>query len=68
MWRVRMVYDKQEVRDVLRYLQQESFVEMRHATIRTEHKLLGGSSSQDDLRGDNSIFWFIGAMRHWYQV
>ncbi|KAJ7169467.1 hypothetical protein C8R46DRAFT_1088869 [Mycena filopes] len=52
-WRLRSVYDRQEVNEVLKYLQDAGFLVVR-----------GGTLPAEDETG---VFLFVGA-RHWYQV
>ncbi|KAJ7225932.1 hypothetical protein GGX14DRAFT_548620 [Mycena pura] len=52
-WRLRSVYDRQEVNEVLRFLADAGFVDVR-----------GGTLPADD---DDEVCLFIGR-RHWYQL
>ncbi|KAJ6519412.1 hypothetical protein C8R45DRAFT_1066116 [Mycena sanguinolenta] len=52
-WRLRSVYDRQEVNEVLRYLSDAEFVSVRGGTLPAED--------------EESVLLFVGA-RHWYQV
>jgi oxalate---CoA ligase len=61
VWRLRSIYDRQEVRDVLRYLHQGLFVETRSCPVVPETPL------RED-RDEKTTFWFISDRRHWYEV
>lgn len=65
-WRLRSVYDRQEVSDVLRFLQEEGFVEMRCDTsvTRDESGIAGAIGDQEE----KGVFWFIGDEKRWFQV
>ncbi|KAJ7124739.1 hypothetical protein C8R43DRAFT_32196 [Mycena crocata] len=54
-WRLRSVYDRQEVNEVVRYLRDAGFIAMR-----------GGSLPLDNDEEDR-VCLFVGT-RHWYQV
>lgn len=60
-WRLRSVYDRQEVNDLLRFLENEGFMKMR-----CEH-LIDRDVGPLDEREEKGVFWFIGEKR-WYQV
>ncbi|KAJ7693612.1 hypothetical protein B0H17DRAFT_1059213 [Mycena rosella] len=55
-WRLRSVYDRQEVTEVVRYLCDAGFMERR-----------GGSGIPLDDEEENGVWLFVGS-RHWYQV
>ncbi|KAJ7102344.1 hypothetical protein B0H15DRAFT_814236 [Mycena belliarum] len=54
-WRLRSVYDRQEVNEVVRYLRDAGFVDVR-----------GGALPGDDEE-ESSLWLFVGS-RHWYQA
>jgi hypothetical protein len=65
-WRLRSVYDRQEVNDLVRYLEEEGFVKMRVECFvdRDGGGIVGGL----DEREEKGVFWLIGDERRWYQV
>lgn len=64
-WRLRSVYDRQEVNDLIRALEEEGFVKMRcdHLIDRDA----SGTGTLDE-REEKGVFWLIGDEKHWYQV
>lgn len=62
-WRLRAVYDRQEVNDVLRHLWEEGYVKR---DIRM-HSLpvYEGPPPNDE---EKSIFWSANSQKAWYQV
>jgi len=67
-WRLRSIYDRQEVNDILLYLQQEGVLRRRW---NSELGLAGQEGidyvlALDDVEEKN-VFWFIGS-KHWYHV
>ena len=67
-WRLRSVYDRQEVNDILRYLQQEGVLKRRwNPELDLEGRgEVGHILTLGDMEEKN-MFWFIGS-KHWYQV
>ncbi|KAF8640756.1 hypothetical protein AX17_000406 [Amanita inopinata Kibby_2008] len=61
-WRLRSVYDRQEVNDVLRYLNEENYLRMRCDPTSAETWVV----PLDEVE-EKRVFWFIGE-RHWYEV
>jgi hypothetical protein len=69
MWRLRSIYDRQEVHDILCYLQEEGFVRSRldPYSQATNEKRTDLTLFPDNME-EKSIFWFIGDTRRWYQL
>jgi len=68
-WRLRSVYDRQEINDILRRLQQEGVLKRRW---NPGLHLAGQEKNEqfhvlDDMEEKNA-FWFISGSKHWYQV
>lgn len=61
-WRLRSVYDRQEVNEVLRYLCREGYLQPRLG-----HPSLYGALSPFDDEEESKVYWFVGE-KHWYQV
>ncbi|OBZ79916.1 Transcription factor tau subunit sfc3 [Grifola frondosa] len=61
-WRLRSVYDRQEVNDLLQYLHAEGFIKTR---VDVGARL---DTVPPDDREEKVIFWFLGDIKHWYQV
>ncbi|PCH33343.1 hypothetical protein WOLCODRAFT_159996 [Wolfiporia cocos MD-104 SS10] len=61
-WRLRSVYDRQEINDVLRYLLEEGYVS----------RLAEGGRHIDlgfpDDKEEHAVFWFLSDIKHWYQL
>ncbi|KAF8973686.1 hypothetical protein BDZ97DRAFT_1648315 [Flammula alnicola] len=62
-WRLRSVYDRQEVNEILRYLQGDGYLQMRLGP----HPSLRGIYPPFDDEEESKVYWFIGK-KHWYQV
>lgn len=61
------MYDRQEVNDILRYLQQDGILNRRwYSELRLGQYEEIGRLALDDMEEKNT-FWFIGR-KHWYQV
>jgi len=68
-WRLRSVYDRQEVHDIICHLQQQGFIKSRHDPSLQP-------APQDDTSAmimlddweEKMTFWFIGDVKSWYQV
>lgn len=67
-WRLRSVYDRQEIHDILCHLWQERFIKSRR-----DPRIQ--PIAQDDTTmivlddwEEETTFWFIGEGRHWYQI
>jgi len=65
-WRLRSVYDRQEVNDLVRFLEEEGFVNLRCDCLidRDESGIVGAL----DEREENGVFWLIGTEKHWFQM
>ncbi|KAF8559362.1 hypothetical protein OG21DRAFT_1594769 [Imleria badia] len=64
-WRLRAVYDRQEIVDLLSSLQQDSVLEYRtDASVETIQSLPGWLKTIDN---EEIVFWFIAKNHHWYQ-
>ncbi|PPQ88088.1 hypothetical protein CVT25_014386 [Psilocybe cyanescens] len=64
-WRLRAVYDRQEINDILRYLQREGYLR-----VRVGYSSVWASCGMDmpfDEGEERKVFWFIGD-KHWYQL
>lgn len=64
-WRLRSVYDRQEVNDILRHLQEEGFVDMCRCPPAEEEQ---AAFAMLDDEEEKTAFWFLGEAKHWYQV
>ncbi|KAF9056480.1 hypothetical protein BJ165DRAFT_1433822 [Panaeolus papilionaceus] len=64
-WRLRAVYDSQEVNEILNVLQNEEYLQPRYAI--SSYWLEGGVIVPMDKEEENHIHWMIGS-RHWYQI
>ena len=63
-WRLRSVYDRQEVMEAVRYLSEEGFIKRRTARqIRSP----GSGLFPPDEDEEKRTHWFLGE-RHWYQT
>ncbi|KAF8649735.1 hypothetical protein AX16_005506 [Volvariella volvacea WC 439] len=69
-WRLRAIYDRQEVNDLLHYLQEEDFLKARStcggipASLRSPYHPLYVPSDEEE----QAIFWSVNTARRWYQV
>ncbi|KAF8845363.1 hypothetical protein BDN67DRAFT_941224 [Paxillus ammoniavirescens] len=67
-WRLRAVYDRPEVLDLLSSLQQEGVLECRaEACVETIEMLPGWLLTLGE-KEERMVFWFIAKKRRWYQV
>jgi hypothetical protein len=64
-WRLRTVYDRQEVIDLLGFLQVSGLVKPRFGTYDSSG---GDRSVLHQEYDDKKVFWFVGDAKHWYQV
>lgn len=65
-WRLRAVYDRQEIIDLLSLLQEEGVLECRaDASAETIQSLPGWLKTLDD---EETVFWFTAKNHHWYQI
>jgi len=62
-WRLRSVYDRQEVVDILGYLSSEGYLSVRYDNCEQPGDLFFPYDEQEESR----VYWFIGE-KHWYQV
>lgn len=64
-WRLRSVYDRQEVNEIVRFLEIEGYLTARqgHTSVWTEC----GIYAPFDEEEESQVYWFIGN-KHWYQV
>jgi transcription factor C subunit 3 len=65
-WRLRTLYDRQELNDVLRYLCEEGIL-----TIRGPEGKLDPAADRPfemDESEENDVYWFIGPTKRWYYV
>jgi len=67
-WRLRPVYDRQEVNDGLHYLQQEGVLRRQNTKLCLGEREDIGHVQALDGTEEKNVFWFIGNSRHWYQV
>lgn len=65
-WRLRSVYDRQEVNDLLRFLEEEGYVKMRCDDLIDQDE--GGIVGALDEKEEKGVFWLIGDEKHWYRV
>lgn len=63
-WRMRTVYDRQEINDVLQHMLSEGFLK-KIAADNSDSWLCG--CGPPDNREENKTFWVVGE-KHWYQV
>lgn len=61
-WRLRAVYDRQEVIEVLHHLQTEGYLHLRVGYLPAS-----GIYAPFDDEEETEVYWFIGE-KHWYQV
>ena len=70
-WRVRAVYDRQEVVEAVVFLEQEGTLEARvddRGGVLQGVKNVPGWAATLDEGEERSVYWFIGRNRHWYRV
>ena len=58
-WRLRSVYDRQEIRELLRHLQNEGSIKRRRGLDRLDENL------EED---DSATFWCVDDVKAWYQI
>jgi hypothetical protein len=63
-WRLRSIYDRQEICGVVEWLTDEGYLKMRCEPSITEEINV---RALDD-REEHGVFWFLGEEKHWYQV
>ncbi|KZT22146.1 hypothetical protein NEOLEDRAFT_1138493 [Neolentinus lepideus HHB14362 ss-1] len=63
-WRLRAVYDRQEVNDILRFLRARGFLEPR---VSPDLQLDDWDIAAPNNAQEKMVMWFVGK-RHWYQV
>ncbi|KAH9835845.1 uncharacterized protein C8Q71DRAFT_99456 [Rhodofomes roseus] len=63
-WRLRSVYDRQEVNDVLRYLKDQGHIERRVDAHVGQSIEVG----EPDNEEEQHVFWFISGEKHWYEL
>jgi bifunctional ADP-heptose synthase (sugar kinase/adenylyltransferase) len=59
-WRLRAVYDRQEIIEILKYLE-----DTQHLTKRLCHRETAGMSLVQ--AEERQVFWFLNKAKHWYQ-
>ena len=64
-WRLRPVYDRQEVHDVLRHLVHVGSIYRR--SIRQARFEMEGVMTLTEEEERNT-FWFVSSSKHWYQI
>jgi len=62
-WRLRAVYDRQEVVDILGYLSSEGYLSVRYGDCEQSGDFFFPYDEQEESR----VYWFIGE-KHWYQA
>lgn len=70
-WRLRAVYDRQEVLEAVTFLEQEGTLEARvdsRGGVLEEMKTVVGWAMTLDEGEERQVHWFIGRNRHWYRV
>ncbi|THU88448.1 hypothetical protein K435DRAFT_830546 [Dendrothele bispora CBS 962.96] len=68
-WRLRSIYDRQEVIEILRTLYELGFIGNRldpevFSTSKLESRAIGALEEEEEKR----VFWFIDESKHWYQI
>ncbi|KAL4080394.1 hypothetical protein V8B97DRAFT_1863880 [Scleroderma yunnanense] len=70
-WRLRAVYDRQEVLEVLTFLELDGTLEAKVNTrdnVLEEIKVVPGWAATLEEGEEQKVYWFIGKNRHWYRV
>ncbi|KIJ68695.1 hypothetical protein HYDPIDRAFT_81586 [Hydnomerulius pinastri MD-312] len=67
-WRLRAVYDRQEVLEVVLSLEQDGALESRTEASLENVRTLTGWPMMVDEKEEQGVFWFIAKNHHWYQV
>lgn len=62
-WRLRSVYDRQEIYDILRWLWDGGYLKVRSYQA-IEEDVIDVSSDQEE----RALFWFLGDERRWYHA
>ncbi|KAF5377206.1 hypothetical protein D9615_006321 [Tricholomella constricta] len=65
-WRLRSVYDRQEVGDVVRSLREDGYLKMRCDTTILGYEDINVAALDD--QEEKAVFWFVGDEKRWYQV
>ncbi|KAG6837874.1 hypothetical protein H0H93_013027 [Arthromyces matolae] len=63
-WRLRSVYDRQEVGDMTRELLEDGFLKVRTDPAFEWHTTL--NVAELDEREEKGVFWFVGDDKHWF--
>ncbi|KAG6891388.1 hypothetical protein C0992_007611 [Termitomyces sp. T32_za158] len=63
-WRLRSVYDRQEIGDLVRFLEEDGFLNVR-IDLAIEWNNVNVAALDD--REERAVFWFLGD-KHWYLV
>lgn len=66
-WRLRSVYDRQEVNEILHHLYREGFVRQRFLDNLSEEREDGIDTPPNDAE-EGKVLLFSSPDRHWYQV
>ncbi|OAX37287.1 hypothetical protein K503DRAFT_866963 [Rhizopogon vinicolor AM-OR11-026] len=64
-WRLRAVFDRQELVDILCFLYREEAINARGDTERLNGPIWPVTLDDGE---EQHVFWFIGKNRHWYQI
>lgn len=65
-WRLRTVYDRQELNDLLRNLFEERSLMIRRANGEIYEDVL--DVLEMDEHEEAAVYWFLGAARRWYHI
>lgn len=63
-WRLRAVYDRQEMNDILRYLHEDGALSMRY--VGRESGVDISRVLEMDEKEEKEVYWFIGRTKRWY--
>ncbi|KAJ3864146.1 hypothetical protein EV359DRAFT_41641 [Lentinula novae-zelandiae] len=68
-WRLKHVYDKQEMIELLKWLSEENFIKNRQvcvaSVLRAVEPLAFSTLDEDE---EKRVFWFLNEAKHWYLV
>ncbi|KAJ3882381.1 hypothetical protein F5051DRAFT_500584 [Lentinula edodes] len=68
-WRLKPVYDKQEMIELLKWLSEENFIKNRQVCVasvfRAVEPLAISTLDEDE---EKRVFWFLNEAKHWYLV
>ncbi|KAJ3936613.1 MAG: hypothetical protein NXY57DRAFT_885326 [Lentinula lateritia] len=68
-WRLKHVYDKQEMIELLKWLSEENFIKNRQVCVASVFKAVEPLAiSTLDEDEEKRVFWFLNEAKHWYLV